>query len=274
MFKNYDAVFRSGDYNMQKLILKKLSDELKSLPEGSLIGRKVRGKDCYYHYKPSKTPGVKARETYLGKKDKELIAALCRRRFIEDSIPVIQEIINCKKLYFETCPEYNPTQIYQSLPKAYRGLDYNCEFGIAENKQVSIWMNEDYDRNELYRENLIHTTQNGLRVRSKSESIIASLLETYDIPFRYEATLILDGSHYYPDFTILNPQDDRIVYWEHFGMVDNEKYAEKMNKKMGNYIKHGILQGDNLIVTMETKDNPINACRIRNTIKANLLPEA
>ena len=43
----------------------------------------------------------------------------------------------------------------------------------------------------------------GLSVESKSESIIASQLERYNIPFRYEALLQLEGQIYYPDFTIL-----------------------------------------------------------------------
>lgn len=274
MNKNYSAAFISDESKYFKDLLQKIINELKFLPEGKLIIKHSKGKDRYYHYKPSKIPGVKAAEIYLGEKDEKFIVALCRKRFIEEIIPVIQEIISCGKLYCETCPEYNPTQIVQRLPEAYRGLDFSREFDTSENTKEYNWLNEPYDRNTLYPDNLVHTTQNGLRVRSKSESIIAGMLETYGIPFRYEAHLKLGGNDYYPDFTILNPQDNKIVYWEHFGMVDKEEYAESMHKKMENYIKHGILQGDNLIVTMETKDSPLNARKIRNTIKAHLLQES
>lgn len=274
MNKNYSVTSVYEENKYFKSLLQKFMNELKYLPEGKLVVKHSRGKDRYYHYKPSKTPGVKATETYLGVKDEKLIVALSRRRFIEESILVIQEIINCGESYYDNCPEYNPTQILQKLPAAYRNLDYSRDLDLMDNKKGSTWMNEDYPRHELYRENLIHTTQNGLRVRSKSESIIAGILETYDVPFRYEALLKLDGNDYYPDFTILNPQDNRVIYWEHFGMVDKEEYAESMYRKMENYIKHGILQGDNLIVTMETKDSPLNARKIRNIIKAHLLSEA
>jgi exodeoxyribonuclease V alpha subunit len=54
-----------------------------------------------------------------------------------------------------------------------------------------------------YEEGKIHEALVGCMVRSKSEVIIANLLTTAGIPFRYEVPLFApDGTFYLPDFTI------------------------------------------------------------------------
>ena len=50
------------------------------------------------------------------------------------------------------------------------------------------WCAESYETNSSHPEHLIHTTLAGHKVRSKSEVIIANLLYTNHIPYRYEAT--------------------------------------------------------------------------------------
>ena len=79
------------------------------------------------------------------------------------------------------------------------------------------WCAESYETNSSHPENLIHTTLAGHKVRSKSEVIIANLLYTNHIPYRYEAALALNELTVYPDFTILHPTTQQFFYWEHFG---------------------------------------------------------
>ncbi len=62
-----------------------------------------------------------------------------------------------------------------------------------------------------------------------------------------------------PDFTILNPQTGKVVFWEHLGMVDNAEYVEKNLKKFRDYEKTGIFLGEELLVTVETQQMPLNS---------------
>ena len=63
---------------------------------------------------------------------------------------------------------------------------------------------------------------------SKSEIILADLLNRNGIPYRYEYPVHLKGwGKVYPDFTLLDVRKRREIYWEHFGMMDDSEYAEK-----------------------------------------------
>lgn len=88
-----------------------------------------------------------------------------------------------------------------------------------------------------YEEGKIHETLVGCIVRSKSEVIIANLLTSAGIPFRYELPLFApDGTIYLPDFTI--EWRGQKYYWEHLGMLDSDYYRQKWEAKKAWYDKH------------------------------------
>ncbi|MCR5188057.1 MAG: hypothetical protein K6C97_03910 [Treponema sp.] len=47
-------------------------------------------------------------------------------------------------------------------------------------------------------------------------------------------------------------------YWEHFGLMDDSDYSDNAAGKLRLYTENGILPGRNLIITMETKNDPIS----------------
>lgn len=96
------------------------------------------------------------------------------------------------------------------------------------------------------------------------------MLDANSIPFRYESQLVLGGQEYYPDFTILNPRNNKIMYWEHFGMMNKEAYKQKTRDKLQTYEDYGILPWNNLILTYETKSSPLDVEKISCIIKAFL----
>lgn len=158
--------------------------------------------------------------------------------------------------------EYTNSPAYQKLVAPYHKL-----FGQEQEE----WMNASYKKNLSYPENLIHKTSLGLLVRSKSEAMIVSVLCKYHIPFRYEALLELGNVFYYPDFTILHPVTNELVYWENFGMMDNPVYAQNTAEKLTDYISHGILPSHQLICTYETKDHPLSFELIEKMVEHYLL---
>lgn len=93
--------------------------------------------------------------------------------------------------------------------------------------------------NKFLEENLIHTTSIGVPVRSKSEVIIADRLTSNGITYHYEEDLEFKSVVRSPDFTI---HDDSGVtyYWEHLGMLQDEEYKEKWEKKLKWYKQNGI----------------------------------
>lgn len=134
---------------------------------------------------------------------------------------------------------------------------------LLETKDLSSWAREPYLTNPFLPENKKFRTQTGIYVRSKSEKIIADTLTAYEIPYRYEAALDLDYT-IYPDFTLKHPETEELHYYEHFGMVDNPDYREKMLSKIDLYMGCGIY---NLLYTIETKTRPLTVEQIEHTLR-------
>ena len=102
---------------------------------------------------------------------------------------------------------------------------------------------------DWYEEGKIHRTLTEQMVRSKSEVIIANMLADRDILFKYEVPLYApDGTFYLPDFTITWRGEE--WYWEHLGMLHDERYRNHWETKEAWYEKHGF--ADRLITTSET----------------------
>lgn len=81
-----------------------------------------------------------------------------------------------------------------------------------------------------YKEGRKLTTLTEYLVRSKSEVIIANMLFEEDIKFEYEKPLFApDGTMYLPDFTVVFRGET--YYWEHVGMLNNEKYKKHWQEK-------------------------------------------
>lgn len=95
-------------------------------------------------------------------------------------------------------------------------------------------------------------------MRSKSEKLIADKLNKMNIPYRYEYPIKLGSIVMYPDFLLLNVKDRTEYILEHFGMMDNPGYAEKAIRKIRTYEKNGIIQGEQLFITYETSQIPID----------------
>jgi len=111
----------------------------------------------------------------------------------------------------------------------------------------------------------IHQTENGIWVRSKSEVIIANILFRSNINFEYEEKLYYKkGKWKEPDFTIRH--NGKTWYWEHLGMLGDEKYNQQWQEKKKLYKKMGIY--DQVITTKESAVLSNQANELINQITA------
>lgn len=133
------------------------------------------------------------------------------------------------------------------------------------------WMNLPYEHNPWYPEQLKIDTNAGFKVRSKSEALIVSVLTMYNIPFRYECALQLGNLTIYPDFTIPHPHTHEILYYEHFGKMDEPNYRQKACSKLKTYISHGIIPSIHLLTTFETLEHPLSIRDVEELIKKHFL---
>jgi hypothetical protein len=90
-------------------------------------------------------------------------------------------------------------------------------------------------------EGLIHRTERGDLVRSKSELVIADKLFARRVEYAYEQPLVLpNGRIRYPDFTITDHARGVTFYWEHLGMLDDPGYRARWQRKLAEYLEAGI----------------------------------
>lgn len=134
-------------------------------------------------------------------------------------------------------------------------------------QELADWMNAPYTSSAPHPEQLIHATLTSVKVRSKSESMIATLLQQNNIPFRYECPLMLGNAIFHPDFTIRHPQTGSSYYWEHFGMMDDPNYVKNSISKLQLYVSHQIIPSIQLITTYETTKHPLTLDVIQRAIE-------
>lgn len=124
-----------------------------------------------------------------------------------------------------------------------------------------------------YENRLIHRTLRGEMVRSKSEVIIANLLDSKSkemgFDYKYEKDLILaNGSTIHPDFTIEMP--GKVIYWEHLGMLGDKKYSRDWKQREKDYQENGIVKGKNLIISKDGLDGSLDTLELEKLIEENL----
>lgn len=56
----------------------------------------------------------------------------------------------------------------------------------------------------------------------------------------------------------MNVRKKKTIYWEHLGRVGELDYATRNFAKLMDYEKNGLVLGDNLIVTLETLERPLD----------------
>ena len=125
-----------------------------------------------------------------------------------------------------------------------------------------------------YAEHLIHRTEKGHMVRSKSELVIANMLYHMGIEYEYERPL--DGEHMpgrtRPDFSFVDPAGD-LILWEHLGMLNRDDYRRGWEWKRDWYAQNRFLLGKNLFATEVDEVCGLYSEKIRNVAKniGNLL---
>lgn len=234
-----------------------LEEKIKNEPEGSLrISRSSAGKPRYYHKYMNKDNETV--DSFTG--DEQLVQKLAEKSYYHKMLSCVekelQALKNFEKHYF---PE-KKTDIYRQLsPERKSFVD---AIYLPEELRAEQWEKQQWKKYDKFTDGLRFETDRGEIVRSKSEIIIANMLnkKSDNLSYRYEAELYLKKANriVHPDFTILNKKNGKIYYWEHIGMLGNQIYSNDFVRKANDYIEDGIIPGKQLILTYETKDEPLN----------------
>lgn len=210
--------------------------ELKTMPSGRLRRKRSHGKTYYYLEKNGNLISLRnksqEKERYLRKEQ-----LTHRIHNAEIDIPLLERLLRRYQPVIETEGHWNKTKPDKD--------------GYREKEKIHCFR--------------------GVKYRSKSEIIIAELLHSYGIVYKYEIKVKVNGRWYKSDFRIKRPKDNKEFIWEHFGLTDDEEYLEKTYSKLENYHYQGIDLWNNLLISFDQEDGGINVDVIDKIVRVFLL---
>lgn len=238
------------------------SKNMENAPEGRISVMKKNNNVVFY------LTDDKSDLKYLPKTEEQTIKQLLQKRYDHAVIKEAEKQIGLIDRFLKSYEE-------EPLAKAYTEMNEMCRkmisvYRLPDEVYARMWQKEVFKTNGYPFDGSEHITARGERVRSKSEVMIADALNNAGLPYRYECALkIMNGlKEIYPDFTILDVNSRSVLYWEHFGRMDNDSYREKAIRKIETYANEGITVGNGLIVTFEDYRNPLSSKVISATIKS------
>ena len=244
--------------NLTKLLL--------NCPAGRIQLTTANGYPRYYWIKDGQ-------RKYIRKQDLSLAKELMQKTYYKTLLQCLDEEQGALQSFLSHFKPDALAKTYETLHELKK--QYVEPVILPDDQFARKWLEEMREKAALNRNNYplpeTFQTLNGEFVRSKSEKFILDLLKQFELPYVYEAPLILDDGIVYPDVTTLNMSARKTCYWEHFGMMDDPDYANEAIRKISRYERSGIFIGEQLIVTFESSKCPLGTMIIEQLIRKHLL---
>ena len=235
-----------------------------------------RGKKVHYSFQHFDSNRGKYVCTYI--KDENLDFAkqiACRdyykklHKVLKDQLAKVQNALVNPNIEINNC--------YISMDEWKRTLISPIQDSIQS--KINAWNSERYEINRSHPETLIHPTDRGELVRSKSEEIIANYLFSKRdvIDYKYERPLriVVNGKEtiIHPDFTIIILKTGKIYILEHVSRLDLPDYHDAFVFKHRAYIESGMYQTGKIIYSFESAGQPLNMKEIKTLINEIILED-
>ena len=250
-------------------VVEDIRQEHKDKLLGNLRIQKKGNSVQYYHViseQLSQSSSEQRNQTYIPKKNITLARNLAQRDYDNKILQEIDNRQNAVNKFLKEYPQKGLESTYEELNDYRKKLIHPII--ETDESYAKVWINTPYIRKIVGEDVPEIFTENGERVRSKSEKMIADKLKQLGIPYRYEAPLRLGRNIVlHPDFTLLDVRGRKEIYYEHFGMMANPEYMESALKRIEIYEKNGIFPGDKLLFSWETSTVPINMKIVERMLK-------
>ena len=232
-----------------------LQHVIEDSPQGSIKIKKSENGRYYYHIK---SRDGKYTEEYIPIRNTDLILRLADKRYARAVLPTLEKNLKAAKAFIQL---HSGVEEQDVAAKIDPDIRRSCRLtSMVPEDLIKQWTALEWTECPNSRFEPDMKTECGLLVRSKSEVFICDKLFRGDYIFHYEKPLYLNNMNYpvFPDFTILNPANGSVIYWEHFGKMGDLEYARKACRKLSLYAHNNIMPGKNLICTFESDGAPLS----------------
>lgn len=246
--------------------LKEIEQRESIAPAGRLRISKSQGSVQYYLVNAKNDANGK----YIPKEEKAYCRELAQKEYDRKAKNIIQKNLSQIQHFLQHFDDSKIDEAYHKFIPERKELIVPVR--LPDENYVCEWLKQEVINRNTYEYEGEYITENGERVRSKSEMILADTLMMAGIPYIYEKPIVFaNGINKFPDFTVLNVRERKEYYWEHLGKMDDPDYAEKNIRKISEYQKNGYIIGKNLLVSFETSTRPIQKNEIKQMIREFLL---
>ena len=265
----------SNNY-LEELRRRKISCEerLKALKGYEGVNLKRRASSSgNWHY--CATSDKKVRSKYLGSSDSEEVIRVKEYRFLKKTLSVIENNMALIDKLSKGLKSTDYESIMSQLPKTYR--DVKLGSNGENNAKATAWKERAEafkNRHSIYKpEELNKVTNDGSKLRSKSEVLIYNYLLSMGVTFVYELPLRLSTGTIYPDFTLLSEIDYQTeIFIEHQGMMGNDFYRDRFAEKVYKYLRDGYVPGETVFFTFDRLDGGFDKTPIEDLIRLRVIP--
>lgn len=259
MNKTFKEQVRNRYISLSRLI-DSCNKYLSKCPSGRLRIKRQRQTTAYYHVTNNqKGNGIM---TY----DKTLIMMLAQKSYLQELVKSAQSELKAMQPLVKRYEDCTYEDVYPALSQDRK--DLIKPYIIPDDEYKEQWLSKPYSRKGFKEGTPEYITLKGDRVRSKSEQIIADRLFINNIPYKYECPIEINGIVYHTDFRILRMSDRKELFYEHFGKMGDQQYANDNIRRINAYASNGIILGDNFYATFETYENPLDVRVIDNLINS------
>ena len=231
------------------------------------------GTNYRYYQRFPKEVDPSGKYHYIPKENTELIRQLAQQEYEESFLKKAKGLLSNAKGHLKS---YDDRPLRELLHKQHPGRQIFITPLLQDDDTfIEQWLQRPYGPGTISDASITFQTNRGEKVRSKSEKIIADYYDRMNIPYLYEYPLQLHADSrvitLHPDFTVLNTRTREQFFHEHFGMIDNPEYADNLLKKLELYAKNQIYPGVQLLITMESRNHPLNTDYLETLLKNYLL---
>lgn len=248
---------------------KRLS-RISSSPTLEVLGFSERkGKKYYTEFW---TEGGKKRHRYLGTEENEEVRLIQEKHYLKKALSELER--HMRRLNaVEEIEQFDCSRINEQLPKAYVMSEEHLKEIVGPDDEEKWYMEavaekavKDRKYGIRYEEGRRHTAKDGNKTRSKSEVSIANEFFDRGKPYVYEMPVIVNHFLIHPDFMFYSNRYGRVIYWEHAGMLGEEKYMKDYSDRVDLYIRGGLVPGVDVIFTFDTVSGDLDTRVIKRLL--------
>lgn len=216
---------------------------------------------------------------YLGNDSNETVRYVKEFRHLKASLKVIGKDIRLLRQVQSRLEDFDSNSIDLLLPETYRwGL---LSTKAAVDPRAALWKKEAEGHKAAYiavhgvfhPEELTQPTDDGNRVRSKSEAAIYNLLLRMGITFVYELPMKINNKTRFPDFAVLSEVDYKtVILIEHQGVMSEPDYRDHFKTRVYDYLCAGYISCSNIFYTFDSIDGSINTTPILDIVNLKIRP--